>query len=165
VRGLDLDLQWVPIRRLSSRSAAALLHSEYEVCTAAVSIRIPDWPSKEDFSGNELVRAPKLTGSAQASYTFDVWGGPLEIAGTAHYNDGYWFDAQNTFFQRSYSLFRSRVSAISTNRPGSASASTARTWLTNGTSSTATSTTSAGSAPSAHLDRSADESSGGSAHE
>jgi len=112
VRGLDLDLLWAPIRGLQLSLDGALLHSEYEVCDCSGFDQNTGLAFKGDFSGNELVRAPKFTGTAQASYTFDVWGGPLEIAGTAYYNDGYWFDAQNSFFQSSYTLYGARLSYL-----------------------------------------------------
>ncbi|MGH7805762.1 MAG: TonB-dependent receptor, partial [Candidatus Binatia bacterium] len=112
VRGLDFDLVWAPLDRLELSLGGALLHSEYDECNCSGFDPNTGLAFKGDFSGNQLVRAPEFTGTAQASYGFDVPGGSGEIAGTAYYNDGYWFDAQNTFFQGSYTLYGARLSYL-----------------------------------------------------
>ncbi len=111
VRGLDFDFQWAtPISGLQLGLNGAFLDSEYKVCNCSGFAEDTHIAFKGDFSGNELVRAPRFTGTAELSYAIDIWGGPLEASGTAYYNDGYWFDAQNTFFQGSYPLYGARLS-------------------------------------------------------
>ena len=65
-----------------------------------------------DFSGNKIVRTPKVSGTLGLSYSFELGDGELEIAGDAYYSDGFYYTAQNTDVarQKAYSLINARVS-------------------------------------------------------
>lgn len=63
-----------------------------------------------DFAGNKTVRTPKWSGAFGLGYTFTVPFGDLEIASDIYYNDGYYFDPQNTTEQPQYTLVSARMS-------------------------------------------------------
>jgi iron complex outermembrane receptor protein len=64
----------------------------------------------EDFAGNDAVRTPKWSFTIGPNLALPVPGGTLEIGGDWYYNDGYYFDTQNTSKQPKYELFNARVS-------------------------------------------------------
>jgi iron complex outermembrane recepter protein len=49
-----------------------------------------------DFTGNQVVRTPKFSGTAGLSYTLPVWRGPLEVGASYYYNSGFYYLAQGT---------------------------------------------------------------------
>ena len=65
-----------------------------------------------DYSGNTIVRNPEFTGSAGVNYFLDIWGGPLEFGVDAYYNDGFFYDAQNSTEQPHYYTLSGRVSYL-----------------------------------------------------
>ncbi len=111
VQGVDAEVVWLPwfLDGLDLSVGASFLDSEYLVCNCSGFDPNTGIAFRGDFSGNELVRAPDLTLSTQVSYRLEVWRGPVEIAATIYHNSGFWFDAQNTFFQEAYELYDARL--------------------------------------------------------
>ncbi|WP_245585114.1 TonB-dependent receptor [Solimonas flava] len=67
-----------------------------------------------DFSGNQIVRTPKFSGTLSLSQGFEVPGGRFEIAGDWYYNSGYYYLAQNTpeTFENAYDVVNARISYL-----------------------------------------------------
>ncbi|WP_428312995.1 TonB-dependent receptor [Hydrocarboniphaga sp.] len=68
----------------------------------------------QDFSGNDIVRSPKFSGTTSLSYTFNAPGGPVEIASDVYYNSGFFYSAQNvsTAEEKSYTTLDARASYL-----------------------------------------------------
>lgn len=62
-----------------------------------------------NFTGNRPPRSPELSGNAGLFYTLDLWRGALEAGIDAYYNDGYFFDNQNSAEQDAYHLVNARI--------------------------------------------------------
>jgi iron complex outermembrane recepter protein len=123
IRGAEFDLTWqiLPdtLPGLVLTAGAAWLDSEYT--------QYPDgsgfdestglffdgtiFPTR-DFSGNEVVRTPELSGNAGLSYAFDIGRGSVELAGDIYYNSGSFYSAQNTASSEedSYHVVNARAS-------------------------------------------------------
>jgi len=65
-----------------------------------------------DFGGNDAVRTPKYSFTVGPNFATEVPGGMLEIGLDYSYNDGYYFDTQNTSKQPSYHLLNGRISYL-----------------------------------------------------
>ena len=65
-----------------------------------------------DFSGNEIARAPDATGTIGVSKTTEVPGGSLEIGADYYYNSGFYYLAQNSekSVEDAYTVLNARVS-------------------------------------------------------
>lgn len=70
----------------------------------------------QDFTGKEIPRSPKWSGTLVLSQSIDVGNGSLEIAGDAYYNGGFYYTAQNTQQAKedSYTLLNARISYLYT---------------------------------------------------
>lgn len=65
-----------------------------------------------DFTGNTTVRTPKYSGNLGLSQSLVVPGGELELGVNVNYNDGFFFDTQNTTVQPEYTLVNARISYL-----------------------------------------------------
>ena len=67
-----------------------------------------------NYTGNRVIRTPELTGNLSLSKTWDIWGGPLELAFDAYYSDEFYFEASNreASRQEEYWLLGSRISYL-----------------------------------------------------
>jgi iron complex outermembrane receptor protein len=65
-----------------------------------------------DFSGNEISRAPDTTGTLGISKTTQVPGGTLEIGADYYYNSGFYYLAQNSerSVEDAYTVLNARIS-------------------------------------------------------
>ncbi|WP_373088232.1 TonB-dependent receptor [Zhongshania sp.] len=65
-----------------------------------------------DFSGNEISRAPDTTGTIGISKTTEVPGGTLEIGADYYYNSGFYYLAQNSekSIEDAYTVLNARIS-------------------------------------------------------
>lgn len=70
--------------------------------------------TKSDFSGNDVVRTPKFSGTVGLSKTWEIWRGALELAGDVYYNSGYNYLPQNSkvFEQKAYEMLTARLSYL-----------------------------------------------------
>jgi iron complex outermembrane receptor protein len=110
LKGADLDAIVAPADWVQLSMGATFLESEFTVCNCSGFQEDTGLGFRGDFSGNELVNAPPFTANADLSFMFGVTGGDVELAGTYYYNEGHWFDAQNTFKQEAYGLIGARAS-------------------------------------------------------
>src|SRR3546814_2918163 len=65
-----------------------------------------------DFAGNDAVRTPKYSFTVGPNFAAAVPGGMFEIGVDYSYNDGYYFDTQNTSKQPSYSRSEEHTSEL-----------------------------------------------------
>ena len=105
VRGVDFDtaVQLVPgwVSELELTAGAAFLDPIYTDYTDAFGFDENGQETENnDFSGNQIVRSPKFSGTAGLSKVFASRLGPIEIGGDWYYNDGYFYLAQNTRIDR-----------------------------------------------------------------
>lgn len=109
-RGIDLDLLWVPFGGLTLNAGATVLDSEYEKFTDAAGYDDNGvFADGNDFSGNKVVRNPELTAVAGFAYSYPIGQGTLDIGADYYYNDGFFFDAQNSLEQDNYELINARL--------------------------------------------------------
>lgn len=134
IRGVELETIWQPLPSLDpglliSGNASWLdaKYLDYENARGFCVTGDPHSPPScnvlpggiaygdGDFSGNRIVRTPKFSGTASISQSFEIPGGPLEVAGDYYYNSGYYYLAQNTpdTFEDAYALINARISYLS----------------------------------------------------
>lgn len=72
------------------------------------------YTDNNDYTGKRIPRSPKFSGTVGLSQTFDVPGGPLELAADYYYNDGFFYLAQNTDFneEKAYGVMGARLSYL-----------------------------------------------------
>lgn len=63
-----------------------------------------------DFSGNNMVYAPKFSGGLGIAQTIDTSKGSIELAADAYFNSGYYADAANHIHEGAYALLNARLS-------------------------------------------------------
>ena len=112
VYGAEAQLAIAPTPDLLINAGAAWIHSEYLEYIGTGYDEMTGLAFEGDFSGNELNRAPRWTANADATYTFNVWGGPLDVSANIYYASGWYFDAQNTVEQEAYIILGARVSYL-----------------------------------------------------
>ena len=100
-RGIELDLAWTPVERLTVRSSIGYVNAEFDSYTD------PFTPGA-NFNGREVPFVPEYTGSAGVRYDFE--GGffvqtTVRVAGSTNY------DAANTgaFTQDAYALWDAEI--------------------------------------------------------
>ena len=117
VIGVEASVSALPANNLQLDATVTYLDSEYRDFTnfagyeenpAGGNSSVP-----VDVTGNEIVRAPRWTGSVGAVYTAALSGGSrLELSGTYYYNDGFAFDPQHFAVQDAYSQLNASVSWV-----------------------------------------------------
>lgn len=118
VKGIEFDLvsQLLPsvFSNLVLTAGATLLDTEYldYPCGQGFAPNTGFYSPCMDLSGSRIGRAPKFTGSASLSQTFEVPGGPLEIAADYYYNSGYYYLAQENpdYEEPAYGVLGAHVS-------------------------------------------------------
>ncbi len=70
--------------------------------------------TNNDFTGNEVARTPRWSGTLSLVKTFEIPGGPLELGGNLYYNSGFNYIAQDTEISHEdeYSVIGARVSYL-----------------------------------------------------
>jgi iron complex outermembrane recepter protein len=108
IKGLELDLNWVPVEGLDLRFAYSFLKAEYKDYV--------DVNNGTDYSGNTLPVSPEHTVTVSADYTTGLTGGWKLAVGT----DWTWIDDQNFdviddpyTHQDSYALGAARIMLMS----------------------------------------------------
>ena len=116
IEGGELDLQWVPftewIPGLVLSGSGAYLEGEYTDYQNASGFD-PNGvflSGSEDYTGNITVRTPKKTYNVGANYSFFALAGEFELGASYYYNEGFFFDAQNTAVQPEYTLLNAQAS-------------------------------------------------------
>ena len=135
IRGAEIELAWQPLPSLDPGLTlggnASWLKAKYRDYTNARGFcerdgevenqpescnSLPDGLAYDngDFSGNRIVRTPKFSGNFTLSQSFEIPGGPIEIAGDYYYNSGYYYLAQNTpnTFEDAFDIINARISYL-----------------------------------------------------
>src|SRR5690606_34623604 len=106
-RGAEFDLTWQLLPEalpgLVLTGGAAWLDGEYTDFpdgsgfdeTTGLFFDGTIFPTR-DFTGNEIVRTPELSGNVGLAYAFDLGRGSVEFAGDLYFNSGSYYSAQNT---------------------------------------------------------------------
>ena len=112
IRGAEFEATWAITPALVLTTAATVLDATYEDYESASGYDTTTgfYRSDYDFSGNRITRTPKRVVQAGLSYTMNVPGGTLEIAGDGAWNSGYYFDAQNVTEQNAFRKYDARLS-------------------------------------------------------
>jgi iron complex outermembrane recepter protein len=121
VKGLDLDFEALPIKRLKFSGGIGLLDSQFTsfpngplyvpkpaVCTPVPHTTGPltggNIACSADLTGNRTTRAPKFTATLNATYGVPTDIGLFEISGSFYHNSGFFWESDNRFAQPSYNL-------------------------------------------------------------
>ena len=113
-KGVDVDLEALPFENFRLRGAVSYIDSTFRNFTNA-TFNTPNPPGGfgdggntqtiGDASGNRTPRSPKWTASVSGQYTV----GAFDLNVSYYYNDGFFWDAQNSFRNPSYHLVNSSV--------------------------------------------------------
>lgn len=114
VQGAEIESSWAVTESLVLSLAADYLRGEYGNFVGR-AFRPETGTSDEqiDFSGNETVRTPKLSGTFAVNYSFpitDRFQG--EASGDVYYNSGFYYDPLNTLTQEAYKSVGLRLGAF-----------------------------------------------------
>jgi iron complex outermembrane receptor protein len=117
--GADLDIVVAPSDNIQASLGVAWLHARYVDFENAV-VYVPNPATggfgnvaiQRDVSGNDAIRAPELTLSAQVRLAVPTQLGSLGLTASYYYNDGFWFDPGNLFRQVSHSLVQLRANLV-----------------------------------------------------
>jgi len=112
IRGFDFDMQVSPLPNLDPGLVLTLggsyLDSEYtdyvngstyEEVTGLYNF------ATGDFTGNEVTRTPKFSGTLGINQLIEVATGDVELAASAYYNDGFYYLASNSPVSREDSYY------------------------------------------------------------
>jgi iron complex outermembrane receptor protein len=96
IYGIDGQVTFTPIENLDIRVGAAWLHARYGDFPNAngTGVNATDTlnvsPQQQDWSGQQMARAPNFTANVGVDYTIpDVFGGKLDLSGNYNYTDSY----------------------------------------------------------------------------
>lgn len=95
IKGAEAELSFNPVRNLTLRGAITVLDAEYTTFTNAVGTGVNAANTlnvgnqAQDWTGQQLARAPDLTASAGFDYELPTDAGTFVLTGTASYSDGY----------------------------------------------------------------------------
>ena len=118
IRGIDFDATALLLPRwiddLVLTAGGAFLHARYTDYRSGRGFD-PNTgliTENNDFTGNEIVRSPTLSGAIALSKGFHTGWGTLQIAGDLYHNSGFYYLAQNSdaYSEPSYSVAGMRVS-------------------------------------------------------
>ncbi|SEQ58825.1 iron complex outermembrane recepter protein [Solimonas aquatica] len=130
IRGLEVEALWQPLPELDPGlllgGNLSWLHAVYldyddgrgfgELTGLAYKSDCsnPGSPACHPFSGNQIVRTPKLSSTLTLSQSFELGQGTLELAGDWYTNSGYYYLAQNTpdTFEPAYQIFNAHLSYL-----------------------------------------------------
>jgi iron complex outermembrane receptor protein len=119
--GGEIELNVVATERLSFGGGVALLHTRYEDFLNG-PVETPNPPtvggntaSTGNFSGNQLVRAPKFTFNGSVRYAVPTSVGDVAATAAYYYNNGFFWDAQNRLAQPSFGIVNATLGWTSRN--------------------------------------------------
>lgn len=117
-RGADLDITLLPMPR-SNPGLAIIVNGAY------VDAFYNDFPdgsgfdpdtgiqvSGQDFSGNRIVRTPRVSGGLGVSQSIDAFGGELKFSSRLYYNGGYFYDSSNDVEEDAYTTVDANISYL-----------------------------------------------------
>ena len=108
-KGFDVDLEALPFENFRLRGAVSYIDSKFRNFTNS-TFNTPspfggNIQTIGDASGNRTPRSPEWTASVSGQYTI----GAFDLNLSYYYNDGFFWDAQNSFRNPSYHLVNSSV--------------------------------------------------------
>lgn len=120
VYGVDGQVRYAFSDEWEASLGVAYVHTEYDefadsqvwnqcnspACGQSFGVFLPSYA---DASGNEMQRAPELTGTLGLSYRTDLAGGALAISGTVYHSSEFYFDSSNAYKQDAYDLLGIRA--------------------------------------------------------
>ena len=122
IKGVDMDLQWVPLPNLNPNMVLALsgsyLDSEYTEYEDGSGYNEGDGlynGGTGNFTGNRVTRTPEFSGSFGVNQLINLGDfGELELNSTVYYNDGFFFLAQNSdiSWEENYYIVDASVSLL-----------------------------------------------------
>ena len=130
IDGVDVDLNFVPNRRVNLGAAFAFLDAKFKSFPAG-PINVPNpatcVPTPRvtgpltggnaacfgDLSGNRTSRAPKFTMTFTATYTLPTDMGDFALNGSLYHNSGFFWEPDNRFAQPRYDLVNATLSWLS----------------------------------------------------
>ncbi|MFV0277232.1 MAG: TonB-dependent receptor [Parahaliea sp.] len=126
IKGLDLDITWLPVDNLTLTAGLNLLDSEYQDFDASANIFrnvvTPGQPGMMvvayDADGESLLRAPDWSAIVSASYEFSAGGARIPVVLTYSHKDEYNYDfvghsSSSALIQDSYGLLSARATYVS----------------------------------------------------
>jgi iron complex outermembrane recepter protein len=132
IKGIDIDFEARVNRRIKLSGGIGVLDSEFTsfpagplyvprpaTCTPTPRTTGPitggNIACSADLTGNRTTRAPKFTGSVNASYAIPTDIGAFEVSGSFYHNSGFFWEADNRTRQPSYNLVGAVLSWTSSN--------------------------------------------------
>lgn len=121
IDGIEGDLRYKPVRFLEFNAGANYMNARYEnypdatgysqclnlaTCGAGYGTFLI---GSVNASGNEMQRAPKLTGNLGARFTADIANGEFALSGNAYHTSRVYFVASNEYSQPGYSTLNLRA--------------------------------------------------------
>lgn len=106
IKGVEFEMKVIPVEGLHINASGSFLDAKYTNFVTPA-------PLNEDFSGNQLNRAPKFSGDISADYTVPTsWGSVTANLGLSHVGAQY-YDRGNlpADRQEAYDLLRASISA------------------------------------------------------
>ncbi|MGQ0622886.1 MAG: TonB-dependent receptor [Panacagrimonas sp.] len=117
-RGAELDVIWLPMAQtnpgLAITGNLAYVDATYTDFTDGSGF-LPGSgliATHLDFSGNEIVRAPKLSGGLGIVQAIELERSSVELAVDGYSNSGFYYDAFNTVEEKAYTLVNARISYL-----------------------------------------------------
>ena len=93
--GGEASVQYTPIDNLNLRAGGAYIHARYVDFTNAVGTALNAATQTnltgqvQNWSGQQMARAPSWSGNVGVDYTMDLLGGRLNVAGNGYYTASY----------------------------------------------------------------------------
>lgn len=113
IKGVDLSATWAATSELTLSSNITFLHSEYASfpnAQAFISNGFGNTNTTIDVSGNQMLRAPKLSGNISADYAVETSHGRFDAFTSVYYNSGYCFEVSCNVEQRDYATIDGQLS-------------------------------------------------------
>ncbi len=118
IYGADAELSWRVAKGFDLRAGASYIHSEYTKFPTA-QIFTPRATGGNiqvtgDASGNRLIRSPKYTAFASATYKVDIGTGQIEANGTVSSSSSFFWHPDNRLKQSAFTIINARLSYLPT---------------------------------------------------
>lgn len=117
-QGAELDGTWLPMPDLNPGLAfngnVAYVDAKYSDFKEGNGFNEDTgiYEQNQDYSGNKIVRTPKLSGGLGVVQAVEISGGSIEIGVDGYYNSGFFYDASNNIEEDPYSILNGRVSFL-----------------------------------------------------
>jgi iron complex outermembrane receptor protein len=116
VEGADIDIKWAASEHWVLSLGASYLEGRYDTFTDAVGYTESDgefagmYTTEQDYSGNTIVRNPKVSATFGVNWHHPVPGGNINISADYYYSAKYYYDAANQLEQNAFTKLNARMS-------------------------------------------------------